>query len=93
VKDLPSDHLPIIITIKAFIDPNANKHKIVTNFNKAQWDDFTKYAEEHFEQHNNNTITNIETTTKLFNNIIMNDIDKIYIPKGIIKKINPNYTP
>jgi hypothetical protein len=92
VKDLPSDRLPIIITIKASIDPNANQHKTFTNFNKVQSDDFTKYTEEHFEQHNNNAFTNIETTTKLFNNIIMN-ADKIYIPKGNIKKINPNYTP
>lgn len=92
MKDLPSDHLPIIISIKASIDPNANKHITFKSFNKAHWDEFTTYTEQHFVQHNNREITNIDHTTKLFN-IIITNVDKKFVPKGNIRKMNPNYTP
>ena len=90
-KKLQSDHLPIIITTRTRHKPETQRRTYV-NYNKANWTQFSKETEEHFEHWNKSNITNIDTAIKQFNTII-NNADKHSIPRGNRKIANPNFTP
>ena len=81
-----SDHLPINITISATIDKSYSEKKTFVNFNKAKWDDFTKFTEEEFsKQPEPNDVYQAE---KVFRKIV-NKVSKFCIPKGRIKEVYP----
>jgi hypothetical protein len=88
VHDLPSDHLPIIITVNTPHDPPANNKTTYTNFKRADWESFTLETEQHFNKHNRTPITDINKTIESFNNIIQ----KIHSQGQHQKKYNPNFT-
>ena len=91
VQQLPSDYLPVTITIHTPIDLNANKNKIFTNHKKAMWDNFSELLELLFSVvHNDNNITNIDIHIKQFNRIITTTAATEYIPKGISKNTTPS---
>ena len=83
---------PSMTSTTSAINLNANKNKMFTNYKKAMWDNFVHDTEQEFKQLSNNNITNIDIRIKELNNIITTAATK-YIPKGNIKKFNPNYTP
>ena len=77
---LSSDHLPIITTINIRHDYRLQQNRrTFTNYNKADWTQFTEDTESVFAQ---TTIpTNIHTANRIFTNIILM-ADKQNIPKG-----------
>ena len=77
---LSSDHLPIITTIIIRHDYRLQQNRrTLTNYQKADWTQFTEDTESAFAQ---TTIpTNIHTANRIFTNIILM-ADKHNIPKG-----------
>ena len=77
---LSSDHLPMITTINIRHDYRLPQNRrTFTNYNKADWSQFTEDTESAFAQ---TTIpTNIHTANIIFTNIILM-ADKQNIPKG-----------
>ena len=77
---ISSDHLPIITTINIRHDYRLQQNRrTFTNYNKADWTQFTEDTESAFAQI---TIpTNIHTANIIFSNIILM-ADKHNIPKG-----------
>ena len=88
---LPSDHLPIIITIETQ-HKKERSHNTYKNYKKADWTKFTEETEQHFSTLNSTPIDNIDRHITKFNSIIQN-ADKNHIPKGNIRHYNPNFTP
>ena len=80
---LNSDHLPILTTINTRtnfrLQQNRQTH---TNFNKANWQNFTTETESSFR--NINPPSDTHTANKVLTNIILN-ADKHNIPKGKIQ--------
>ena len=77
---LSSDHIPIITAINIRHDYRLQQNRrTFTNYNKADWTQFTEVTESAFSQ---TTIpTNIHTANRIFTNIILM-ADKHNIPKG-----------
>ena len=82
-----SDHLPILIKLKAELDLIPTKDQVYVNYAKADWEGFRDYTEEKFAsaQHHDNPLKG----EKVFSKII-NDAAKKFIPKGRIPKIVHN---
>ena len=83
---LPSDHLPIIITINTRsnfrLKPN---NKTFTNYNKADWDKYTNEIELSLEDIE--APENVHSANKLLTNLILL-ADKHHIPKGRLKNLH-----
>ena len=83
---LPSDHLPIIITINTKsnfrLKPN---NKSFTNYNKANWDKYTNEIELSLKE--TEEPENVHSANKLLTNLILL-ADKQYIPKGRLKNLH-----
>ena len=73
---LSSDHLPIITTINIRHDYRLQQNRrTITNYQKAEWTQFTEDTESAFCQ------TNIHPANIIFTNIILM-VDRHNIPKG-----------
>ncbi|MGK2940486.1 MAG: reverse transcriptase domain-containing protein [Immundisolibacter sp.] len=84
ITALSSDHLPIEITIKTKTNFRLTQHRhTYTNYNKANWQDFTDEIEETLTQ--TAITTNVHLANKILTNTILN-ADKHHIPKGKIPK-------
>ncbi|MEL7520422.1 MAG: reverse transcriptase family protein, partial [Cyanobacteria bacterium J06553_1] len=90
-QKLPSDHLPIVITIETQLKKERS-HITHKNYKKADWTKFKEETEQHFSTLNSSPINNIDRHIKEFNSIIQN-ADKKHIPKGNTRHYNPNFTP
>ena len=75
---LSSDHLPIITTISIRHDHRQNR-RTFTNYEKADWTQYTEDTESAFAQTTKHT--NIHTANRIFTNIILM-ADKHNMPKG-----------
>ncbi len=94
---LGSDHLPIIIKIKTSINPIKSDFRNYINFNKADWEKFTKITEQEVLKLPDPTLIdpatgspaiNIHQAEKAFRKVI-NKAAKRTIPGGRIKDIIP----
>ena len=88
--ELSSDHLPININIVNKNKPTKTNNTF-RNYKKANWTKYTEETEQHFSTLNNSPIENLDKHISLFNSIIQN-ADKLHIPKGNRRHYNPNYT-
>ena len=87
-SSLNSDHLPIIIKLRADISTNSKSDdKVYINFAKADWTGFTKFTETKFSRLPNPTssIKGEKAFTK-----IINRAAKKFIPKGRIVDVHHN---
>ena len=81
-----SDHLPIQISIQADFKQYFSEQRTFVNFDKANWEDFTKLTEEEFSKLN--SPRGVEKGEKIFRKII-NSVSNLCIPKGRIKNVYP----
>ena len=80
---LNSDHLPILTTINTRTNFRLQQNRqTYTNYNKANWQNFTTETESSFR--NINPPSDTHTANKILTNIILN-ADKHNIPKGKIQ--------
>ena len=80
---LNSDHLPILTTINTRTNFRLQQNRqTYTNYNKANWQNFTTETESSFR--NINPQSDTHTANKILTNIILN-ADKHNIPKGKIQ--------
>ena len=80
---LNSDHLPILTTINTRTNFRLQQNRqTYTNYNKANWQNFTTETESSFRNINPPSVTH--TANKILTNIILN-ADKHNIPKGKIQ--------
>ncbi len=86
-SSLNSDHLPIIIKLKADINTSKSADKVYINFAKADWTGFTSFAEKKFSRLP--TPTSSIRGEKAFRKI-MNAAAKKFIPKGRIVNVHHN---
>ena len=84
---LNSDHVPIIIKLKAEFHETPTKDRIYVNFAKADWEGYKDYTEEKFS--NIPLQSNPLQGEKIFRKIL-NNASKRFIPKGRIPKIIHN---
>ena len=82
---LSSDHLPITISLTADIKKHKSRDTIYINFSKANWEQFTAYTEEIFE--NAYHTGNVHKDESYFRKVL-NKASKKYIPSGRIMKVN-----
>ena len=89
---LNSDHLPILTTINTRTNFRLQQNRqTYTNYNKANWQNFTTETESSFR--NINPPSDTHTANKILTNIILN-ADKHNIPKGkILLPYNTNNVP
>ena len=84
---LSSDHLPIKIRLNTKTNFRLTQHRhCYTNYNKANWTEFTNYIDKALEDATNTN--DIHKDNKTLTNLIL-EADKLYIPKG---KINNKKT-
>ena len=82
---MSSDHIPIVTTIDTKCNYKLQQHrKSYTNYNKANWTEYTKEIEDIIS--NTNPSEYIHTANRILTNAILT-ADKHHIPKG---KINNN---
>ena len=86
LTQLCSDHLPIVTTLSTSIKPIKSDFRKFVNFNKANWESFTKITEEKFQDLPEPT--NAYSAEKLFRRIV-NKAAKRTIPGGRIKDVLP----
>jgi hypothetical protein len=90
--DLNSDHLPIIIKYHIKNKPTHKSKTTFTNYKKADWTGFSNYIDENLTT---NEITNISSLKSAIQHLThtIQKAANIYIPKGHIKKYEPNLSP
>ena len=84
---LTSDHIPIIIKLRAEFHETPTKDRVYVNFAKADWESYTEYTEEKFSQIP--LQDNPLKAEKIFRKVL-NNASKRFIPKGRIPKIFHN---
>ena len=84
---LQSDHLPIIIKLKADLNFIPSKDRVYVNFAKADWEGFLSYTEEKFA--NIPLQENPLKGEKIFRRVV-NNAAKKFIPKGRIPNLVHN---
>ena len=84
---LQSDHLPIIIKLKADLNFIPSKDRVYVNFAKADWEGFLNYTEEKFA--NIPLQENPLKGEKIFRRVV-NNAAKKFIPKGRIPNLVHN---
>ena len=82
-----SDHVPIIIKLRAEFHTTPTKDRIYVNFAKADWEGYKEYTEEKFS--NIPLINDPLKAEKVFRKVL-NNASKRFIPKGRIPKIIHN---
>ena len=87
---LSSDHLPILITLNTSVKKIKAPKRTFVNFIKADWENFTKYTEEEFE--NLDMTDDVCKAEKTFRKIINKAAGK-HIPAGRIPKVNGSSIP
>ena len=85
-KQLGSDHLPIIVSLKTDLSPSTSDDRTFINFRRADWTGFREKTEAEFS--NLPRPTNVFKGEKSFRKII-NKISKVAIPHGRIKDVYP----
>ncbi len=81
---MSSDHLPIIISLKAEFKKFNSQNKNFINFSKANWPKFQKYVEDKFKK--SRKIKSVHKAEVFFRHTLQNAAKK-YIPAGRIPKI------
>ena len=85
LKDLGSEHLPILLSVPLSLDYRPNKHPLSFNFQKARWDDFTSYFDFHCPSAEEYSSLSLSSAAALFSSLVVNAA-KFCIPFGRIKR-------
>lgn len=86
VRTFSSDHLPIVVSIYADFKFCKSENRTFTNFNKANWEKFTKLTEKEFEKIP--PPRDVYSSEMKFRKIL-NKASNICIPSGRIKEVVP----
>ena len=86
ITKFSSDHVPIQISIQADFHQQYSDRRTFVNFDKANWEDFTKLTEEEFSK--SRKPTDVQKGEKWFRKIV-NKVSKLCIPQGRIKSVYP----
>ena len=83
LRDLTTDHLPILLSIPLSPIFRPNKHPPSYNFQKARWDDFAFYFDSHYRS--SEEYSSLFSSAALFTSRALNAA-KSSIPFGRIKR-------